>query len=219
MTLDEAEQIYATKYATSIWYNALPAGVDCTMLDYGVNSGVARPIRVVRAILGVPGPAIMDQKLLDAIRKTNPTKLINDINAERLHFMHAIRGGSAWAEFGGGWGSRVADLKAYSLRLVTSVSAPQPEAPDLTMTSLPKARHGTPGLTAKVVKNAAVVGGASGAGSHFAGMPGELLAVLIGFGVIGTIGAVLFIKQKAANANATVILPPVATPIAPVRAA
>jgi lysozyme family protein len=213
MTLDEAEQIYATKYAAAIRYNDLPAGVDCEMLDYGVNSGATRPIRVVRAILGVPGPAVMDQKLLDAIRKTSPAKLISDISAERLHFMHAIRGGSAWAEFGGGWGARVADLKAYSLNLAAgTVSATQ--APDLTKTSLPKARHGTPEITKTVIKRAAVGGAAGVAGSHLGGMSTELLAVLVGFGVIGAIGTVLFLKQKAATANATVILPPVATPIA-----
>lgn len=214
MTLPEAETIYQTKYADFIRYNDLPAGVDVEMMDYGVNSGITRPIRVVRAILGVPGPAKMDQPLLDAIRKTDPIKLINDISAERLHFMHAIRGGSAWAEFGGGWGARVADLKAYALHLVAAPgTVAEPTAPDLTTVSLPKAKHGDPAVVSKTIKTTTATSTASGATSHFSGLPLELTAIIAGFVIVGGIAYVLYKKQKAANDNATVILPPVATPI------
>jgi lysozyme family protein len=207
MTLDEAEAIYATKYAATIRYNDLPAGIDAEMMDYGVNSGITRPIRVVRAILSVPGPALMDQKLLDAIRKADITKLISGISAERLHFMHAIRGGSAWAEFGGGWGARVADLKAYALHLAAAPGAvPEPQAPDLTKNSLPKAKHGDPDVISKTVAKTGGVAGAA-AGTHFAGMPLELIAVLAGFVIVGGVAYVLYAKQSAANANATVVLP------------
>jgi lysozyme family protein len=214
MTLPEAEAIYQTKYANTVRYNDLPAGVDVEMLDYGVNSGMSRPIRVVRAILSVPGGATMDQALLDAIRKANPTKLINDISAERLHFMHAIRGGSAWNEFGGGWGSRVADLKAYALHLVAAPgTVAEPIAPDLTNVSLPKAKHGSPDTVKNVVKTTTATATASGTGSHFAGVPLELIAVVVGFVVVGGVAYVLYAKQKAANDNATVILPPAVTPV------
>lgn len=208
MTLAEAEDIYRTKYATALRYNDLPAGVDVEMFDYGVNSGVARPLRVVRAILNVPGPAKMDQPLLDAIKKADPTKLVEAISAERLHFMHAIRGGSAWAEFGGGWGSRVADLRAYALHLIAVPgTVAEPTAPDLTTHTLPKAKHGDPQIVNKTVKGTIAGGAASGTGSHYAGMPPELIAVLIGFVVVGGVAFVLWHKQKAANDNATVILP------------
>src|ERR1035437_5483620 len=155
MTLAEAETIYQTKYANAIRYNDLPAGPDVEMLDYGVNSGITRPIRVVRAILGVPGGPVMDQKLLDAIRKADPAKLISDISAERLHFMHSIRNGSAWDEFGGGWGARVSDLKLYALHLLSAPGAvPEPQAPDLTKVSTPKAKHGSPDTVKNVIKTA-----------------------------------------------------------------
>ncbi len=214
MTLPEAEEIYATKYAAAIRYNDLPAGPDVVMMDYGVNSGISRPIRVARAILGVPGGAVMDQKLLDAIRKTDPAKFVTDMLAERLHFMHAIRGGSAWAEFGGGWGARVADLKAYALHLATAAPGTVivADAPDLTKVSMPKAKHGDPRVLHKTIK--ATVGTATASGStHFAGLPTELVFILIGFCVVGGVAFVLHSKQKAANDNVTVILPPVATPI------
>jgi lysozyme family protein len=209
MPLAEAEDIYRTKYANAIRYTDLPAGVDVEMMDYGVNSGISRPIRVVRAILNVPGPARMDQPLLDAIKKADPTKLILAISAERLQFMHAIRGGLAWAEFGGGWGARVADLKAYALHLVASPgTVAEPAAPDLTNVSLPKAKHGDPEVVTKTVKKAVAAGTASG-GSHFAGVPLEFAAVMVGFVVVCGVAYVLWQKQKSANDNATVILPTV----------
>jgi lysozyme family protein len=215
MTLAEAEDIYRTKYAAAIRYNDLPAGVDVEMYDYGVNSGISRPIRSVRAILSIPGGGVMDQRLLDAIKKADPVKLIEAISAERLHFMHAIRGGSAWAEFGGGWGARVADLKAYALHLAAAPgTVAEPTAPDLTNVSLPKAKHGDPEIVNKTVKGTVAAGTASGTGSHFAGMPPELIAILVGFVVVGGVGYVLYHKQKAANDNATVVLPPAVVPVA-----
>lgn len=215
MTLAEAETIYQTKYANAIRYNDLPAGVDVEMMDYGVNSGDSRPLRVVRAILGVPGGPVMDQKLLDAIRKADPAKLISDISAERLHFMHAIRNGSAWNEFGGGWGARVSDLKLYALHLISAPGVvPEPQAPDLTKVAMPKAAHGDPDVATKTVKTATATAVASGAGSHFAGVPLELVLVIVGFVIVAGIAYVLYHKQQSASLNATVILPP--SPLTPI---
>jgi len=214
MTLDEAEQIYKTKYAAAIRYDDLPAGIDVEMMDYGVNSGILRPIRVARAILGVPGPARMDQPLLDALKKTDVKTFINKMSAERLSFMHAIRGGAAWATFGGGWGARVADLKAYAMHLAAEPGAvPAPIPPDLSNVSTPKAQHGDPNIVNKTVKGTAGTAVATGAGSHFSGLPLGLIAVLSGFVLVGGVAYVIYHKQKAANDNAKVVLPPTETPI------
>src|SRR5674476_1487153 len=117
MPRSEAEDIYQIKYAAGVAFDDLPAGVDVVMLDYAVNSGVARPIRVARALLNQGAGDRLTPALVDAIKQADPKKFIDDMCAERLHFMHAIRGGSAWTEFGRGWGARVADLKAYGEHL------------------------------------------------------------------------------------------------------
>jgi lysozyme family protein len=207
MTIEEAEEIYKTKYAAAISYDDLPAGIDVEMMDYGVNSGILRPIRVARAILNLPGPSRMDSTLLAALQKTDVNKFIDAMSAERLSFMHAIRGGSAWATFGGGWGARVADLKAYAHHLAAPGTVAAPTAPDLSKVSTPKAQHGDPNVVSKTVKTTVSTAATSGAGSHFAGVPPELIAVLIGFAIVGGVAFVLYKKQKAANDNATVILP------------
>jgi lysozyme family protein len=210
MTLATAEAIYQTKYAAAVRYNDLPAGIDVEMIDYAVNSGVSRPIRVARSILKVPGGGAMDVALLDALKKCDVKKFIEAMSAERLHFMHAIRGGEAWKEFGGGWSARVADLKAYALHLVAAPgTVAEPTAPDLTKVSMPKAAHGDPAVVKKTAASAVTGATTSGAVTHFSGLPAELTAIIVGFVLVGGVAVVLYQKQKALAANATVVLPPV----------
>lgn len=207
MELPEAEAIYRTKYAAGIRYDDLPAGPDSCMLDYGVNSGISRPILVARHIVGLPGRG-MDQALVDGIKKTDPNKFIDLMCNERLAFMHAIRGGSAWAEFGGGWGARVSDLRTYDHHLATTAdpvkqTEPAPEAPDLTKISMPKATHVA--KTAGKVTTGSAVG--TGATVEAAGLPHWVAAAAI----IGVFAAGVAYEAwqdyKTNAANNTVHLP------------
>lgn len=168
MTLAEADDIYLNKYAKALRYNDLPAGPDACMEDYGVNSGISRPILVARRMLSVPGPAKMDDALVAKIKATDSKWFIDNMCDERLRFMHAIRGGSAWAEFGRGWGARVADLRTYCEHLaVTGDHATAPAAPDLTAHAMPKAVH-VPQTASKSTAAGAV---AAGTASHASGLP------------------------------------------------
>lgn len=206
MELSVAEAIYAKKYAASIRYNDLPAGIDVTMMDYGVNSGTSRSVRSARAILNIPGNGFMDQTLLNALKKTDPAKFINAMDDERLHFMHGIRGGEMWATFGGGWGKRVADLRAYATHLIAAPgTVPEPQAPDLSNVSTPKAKH--VGKTAPSVATKTAAGAGGTVATHAAGAPLELALILGGFVVVGGFAYYFYHQQKAALANATVILP------------
>jgi lysozyme family protein len=206
MTLATAEQIYSTKYATAIRYSDLPPGPDACMLDYGINSGSSRAVRSARAILGVKGGGAMDQALLDAIKKTDPSTFIKAMCAERLHFMHGIRGGSAWAEFGGGWGARVADLQTYCLHLAQGgTPAAAPAANDnINHTVQPKAIH--VGKTATTP----TAGGAVATGGTAVGLGFEWYYVLgaVVLTVIAGVAYEAFSANKAANANSVVVLPP-----------
>lgn len=222
MTLEEAEAIYAKKYAGGIRYNDLPAGVDACMMDYAVNSGVSRAVLVARRIVNVAGSSSrMDQALVDAIRKTDPVWFVNTMCAERLQFMHSIRGGSAWAEFGGGWGARVSDLKQYCDHLATSAqpnveTLPEPKAPDLSKVAMPKVVHEA--KTAGKTTTAAAAG--TGTTAAAAGLPHSWVAgIVIGVFAAGIIYEVWQdIKTKSANNNVVIptnpVVPMVAAPIA-----
>lgn len=202
MTLAEAEAIYSTKYATAIDFTDLPAGIDCVMMDYGVNSGIGRANRVARALTKSAAGTKMDPTVMDAIKHYPIDKFIDDMCDERLRFMHAIRGGSAWSEFGGGWGRRVADLRAYSHSVVKNV--PAPVAPDLSNVPTPKAIHTAAPSTTKsnTGKAGATIGAAATA--HSMGTPALYIAAGVGVAIAVGIGWE-FWKTHAANAANEVV--------------
>lgn len=134
MTLAEAEDIYATRYAAPLRYNELPAGVDACMMDYGVNSGIGRVIPVVAGICGVASPSNrISDALLAAIHSRDADTLIDTIDRERMAFLRKL---GNWRTFGGGWTARVTDLTKYCHALAKGT--PAHEAPDLSNVATPK---------------------------------------------------------------------------------
>lgn len=206
MQRSEAEEIYRKKYASHLFFNDLNSGKDCVLLDYGVNSGWTRPIRVARALLKLEGPASMDAALIKAINDADPRWFINSICEERLAFMHRIRNGTAWQEFGRGWGARVSDLNNYCLALVTK-TAPAP-APDLSTVPTPKANNPVPEVTNKRTTSATAGGGAIGAAIKALDLPTELAIIGGVLVVVAVIGYVVYKAHKARKANEEVIIPP-----------
>src|SRR5262249_25392545 len=52
MQVGEAKLIYRSKYWDALACDALAPGLDYTLFDYGVNSGIARAGKVLRRVLG-----------------------------------------------------------------------------------------------------------------------------------------------------------------------
>lgn len=190
MPLSEAEDIYRTKYAVKCGFDALPAGPDCCVLDYGINSGISRALASKNAILRG-----------STIQLYGAKKFVDSMCAERLQFMHAIRGGSAWAEFGHGWGARVADLQAYCDHLTLGGVAPV--APDLTHVVTPKATH-----VAKTAGAATTLSVPTSAGAaHYFGLDVAMVAGVAAAVLALGVGYEAWQVGKTADLNNKVILP------------
>lgn len=212
MTLDEAEDIYNSKYARGLYFTSLRSGPDCAILDYGINSGVARPFLVARRLLQVTNPS--NALLVDAINKAHaadPKWFVDALCQERLSFMHQIRNGTAWSQFGKGWGARVADVNAYSDNLTTGTPPPVP--PDPPTIPHPKVVHGDPNATASTTKKTVSAGASAGAAAAAAGPPHWLVPVVVGGVLAVGIGVAVYQTRKHAAANAAVILPPSISPM------
>lgn len=212
MTLQEAEDIYAIKYATGLYFEALRSGPDCAIADYGINSGIGRPLLVARRLLNFTNPS--NPALIAAINvahDADPKWFIDALCQERLHFMHQIRGGSAWAEFGKGWGARVADVDAYSDSLANITPMPLPPAPPTVIH--PKVIHGTPNTNTKVVTNAVTAGAGSAAAAHVSGAPTWAIPAIVGGVALAGIGYALYAAHQTRTANASVVIPPGGTPM------
>lgn len=106
MTLAQAKAIYKARYWDAVNGDNLPSGVDYTVFDYGVNSGVSRALKVYNQF-----------KL-----ETNSNNLINKINDERLHFLQNLAiARPKDQKFLRGWTNRVARVRADSLRLAKTI--------------------------------------------------------------------------------------------------
>ena len=125
MKIDEAKAIYRAKYWAAQRCDDLPPGVDDSVFDYGVNSGIGRSGKVLRRVVGLPdNTSVINDEVLRAVAKRDAKAIIVAINDERLRFLKGLK---TWPVFGAGWGRRVSEVKAFSLQLAdrpgTSVGA------------------------------------------------------------------------------------------------
>lgn len=96
MTVDQAKTIYKAKYWDALNCDTLSSGVDYTVFDYAVNSGIGRP-----------------RKALGKFKDKTGIELIDAINNERAAFLQAIGSGKN-SVFEKGWQARVSRVRAYS---------------------------------------------------------------------------------------------------------
>jgi lysozyme family protein len=115
MTLQEADDIYAQKYAVQCSFNAMNAGPDCAVFDFGVNSGSSRAIKYAQTVVGAHCDGLLGPATLEAINAHDPRDFIVRLCNVRLRF---LRGLGIWSRFGRGWAARVADLRVYSVHLI-----------------------------------------------------------------------------------------------------
>ena len=114
--------IYRSKYWDAQRCDALPAGLDYIMFDYGVNSGVGRSGKVLRRVCGMRADAsAVTDEVLAEVRKRNTEKLIIAMCDERLRFLQSLR---TWRVFGKGWGRRVAESRIAALKMARSSTIP-----------------------------------------------------------------------------------------------
>ena len=123
MKIGEAKAVYRARYWDAQHCDELPAGVDYSVFDYGVNSGIGRSGKVLRRVVGLPDKtSVVTEQVLDAVRQRPSAAIIIAINEERLRFLKGLR---TWPVFGKGWSRRVAQVRAFSLQLAqTAVPAP-----------------------------------------------------------------------------------------------
>ncbi len=114
-----ASEIYRKHYADPMRYDDLPAGLDYSILDAAINSGVGRAPAWAGKALGIPVKSIND---VVTPARTAPDKvdLIQKYWAVRLAFLHSLK---TWSHFGGGWGTRCAQGEAAAVKMWLLVGA------------------------------------------------------------------------------------------------
>lgn len=193
MTLGEAKSIYRAKYWDAQKCDAMPAGVDDSIFDYGVNSGIGRSGKVLRRVLGMPdNTSVVTDEVIYQLAKRDPKAVIIAINDERLRFLQNLK---TWDVFGKGWGRRVAEVKTFSLQLASAATAAQVPTAVPEVQSAGKGMVPAPVAVKAIITKGTPAGGAAGGltwHEWVAAHPWEAGVIVVGSIVViaGTVYAV-----------------------------
>ena len=101
LSVSRAKDIYKFRYWDSLHCDDLSSGVDYTVFDYGINSGIGRP-----------------RKALQRFKSLSGISLINAINNERTAFLKSlVTNQPKDNKFLRGWLNRVERVRQDSLKL------------------------------------------------------------------------------------------------------
>ena len=178
--------IYRTQYWDKMRCDELPAGVDDTVYDYCVNSGVGRAGKVLRRVVGLPDNTnVVTDEVLSAVARRDAKAIIVAINDERLRFLKSLK---TWPVFGAGWSRRVAEVKAFSLHLADHpIAAQVPTSRPVPTEAVPgKGAVPPPAGTKQIIVGVGAAGPVAAGGSFWdwvAAHPWEAAAIGCGIGV------------------------------------
>jgi lysozyme family protein len=196
----ELQDIYKTNYWDQASCDDLPAGVDFSVFDYAVHSGVKRAVSDLQRGVGCNTDGVAGLATVAAVERADAGAVVADVNARRLAFLRSLK---TWPRYGGGWGRRVTDVAAQASAMVTAVPVdapaeeafdPSPRAPEAAQ-ALMKTKDGT-GLT---------IGGTGAAGQtlmqaadqvkpHFSDTPIGRLAIAA-FVILMIVGGALLVTS------------------------
>jgi lysozyme family protein len=135
LTQAGAEAIYKRDYWDKISGDELPAGVDYTVFDEAVNSGVGHAARSLQAIVGSAQDGAIGPQTIRDVMVSNAVNVISRLCDRRLAYLQGL---PTWSRYGTGWTNRVVSVKALALRLATAGVAYPPIPAPIPTPSPPK---------------------------------------------------------------------------------
>lgn len=214
MTVGEAKVIYRKRYWDAQRCDELPAGVDYSVFDYGVNSGIGRSGKVLRRVVGLLDTThVVTDEVLRAVAKRDPKALVVAINEERIAFLKRLK---TWPVFGKGWSARVAAVKSVSLRM----AAQQTPAPSIVSDSLPVPGKGAvpaPAAAKKVIVGTGTAAPVAAGGGFWDWIAAHSVETAVfGCGVVLIVGGSVYALNRWHQRRQEAAIPE--TPIVPALA-
>lgn len=115
LTIAEATDIYRANYWNVIHGDELPTGVDYTVLDYAVHSGVVKAAKVLQAAVGASIDGKVGPMTVRSAQEAEALKVINEICDGRVSFLMGLH---TFPTFGKGWIRRVKRVRSIALQMV-----------------------------------------------------------------------------------------------------
>ena len=120
MGLRTAKAIYRVQYWNPLRGDALPAGVDLSAFDFGVNAGIWRSARLLQRALGFTGDEVdgcVGPETLAVAAKADVRLLIDTLAMRQASYYREL---PDFPTFGRGWLSRTEERKAAALAMIAS---------------------------------------------------------------------------------------------------
>ena len=121
---DDIRTIYRINYWDRTGCEKLPAGVDMTIFDSSVNSGVSQCAKWAQRAAGVTVDGDFGPATCHALENSNDNDLLcADILSRRLAMLQSLK---TWKFYGKGWSARVANVLKIAQAWATGSVGPDP---------------------------------------------------------------------------------------------
>jgi lysozyme family protein len=114
LTPNKVAPLYRELYWDRVKGDKLPSGVDYSVFDAAVNSGVSRAAKWLQTTVAAVADGAIGEQTLKLVLLTNPQMLIDKYSANRLAFLQRL---ATWPTFGKGWERRVKEVQATALKM------------------------------------------------------------------------------------------------------
>lgn len=118
LKIEEAKEIYRSRYWNVLRCDDLPKGVDLLVFDLGVNAGPARSAKILQDVLGVEQDGSIGPVTLNGLNTCAPDKIIREFSVKRLEFYRSLE--EDFKVFGVGWTNRTKSMLDAALAMAAA---------------------------------------------------------------------------------------------------
>lgn len=114
LTVQDVKPIYRVNYWDVVRGSQLPAGVNLSVFDWGVNTGVYRASRFLQRIVGTTQDGHIGPITLRAVYDMDSVKIIDEMYHARQRFYERLK---TFDTFGKGWTRRNKEIRQVCLTM------------------------------------------------------------------------------------------------------
>lgn len=106
--------LYKRKYWDAVRADELESGLDYSVFDVAVNSGVGRAIKLLQSCVGATPDGGFGSITMALVKQENTKMLIKKFTERRIEFLQSLK---SYSVFGTGWIRRTVEVNKKSLEL------------------------------------------------------------------------------------------------------
>lgn len=120
LKVEEAREIYRSRYWNILRCDDLPPGVDLVVFDFGVNAGPGRAARLLQEIVRADVDGSVGDQTLGLVASVPVGDIVDRFSERRLAYYKRL---DDWAVFGDGWTNRTNIIRNAALAMLRPSAA------------------------------------------------------------------------------------------------